>query len=619
TGSACGREPAAPPSEPATATPTFTRDVAPLLYSRCAPCHNPDGSAPFSVLDYGSVSPRAAAIADVTSRGVMPPWLPEAGYGRFAGERRLAPKEVDLIRRWARGGAPEGDASALPPPPAGLGAWQLGQPDLVLKLANPYTLPPGSTDVWRNFVIPVPIDASRFVRTVEIRPGNPRFVHHAQMAVDDSQSSRRLDARDPEQGFEGMDMGDAYMPDGSLIGWTPGMLPFPGVKGASWRLPTGSDFVLQLHMLPTDKPETIDPSIGVHFSDTNSVGTPMYVFMLDADNQLDIPPGHEAFVIDDRMTLPVDVEVHAVYPHAHYLGKTLEASATLPDGSVKWLLRIGHWDFMWQDVYRLEAPLPLPAGTVVHMRWIYDNSEQSPHQQSRPPIRVKAGNRSSDEMAHLQIQVALRTPADRLRLQEAYFRYLLAKDPRNARFLYGLAGTMKDQGRLPDAERLYRAALAAAPNHAPAHLNLGAVLLQLGRIPDGVDQLLAAVRLEPASPGAHYNLGLVFAAQGRLVDAVRHYREAIQYRPDFGEAHNNLGQILRAVKQTADAVAHLRQAARILPESADIQNNLGETLVELGQRAEARTHFERALTLDPQHADARRNLDRLSAADERRR
>lgn len=599
--------------------PTYSREVAPILFDKCAGCHQPAGSAPFSVLDYASVKPHAGAIADVTSRGVMPPWLPEAGVGSFAGERRLAAAEIDLIRRWARAGAPEGDPAMLPPPRAGLGGWQLGQPDLVLTLPRPYTLPPGDTDVWRNFVIPVPLGSGRYVRTVELRPGNARFVHHAQMAVDDVGSARRLDGRDSEQGFEGMEMGDAYMPDGSLIGWTPGMLPFPGVKGAAWRLPAGSDLVLQLHMLPTDKPETIEPSIGVHFAETSTAGVPMYVLMLDADDQLDIPPGEAEFVVEDRLRLPVDVDVHAVYPHAHFLGKRLEASATLPDGSVRQLLRIGHWDFMWQDLYRLQTPLPLPAGTLLHMRWVYDNSADNPHQQSRPPIRVRAGNRSSDEMAHLQVQMALRSPADRLALQEAHYRHLLEKAPRNAKFLYGLAGALKDQGRFADAERLYRQALAIAPDNVAAHLNLGAVLLQLRQIEAAVDHLRTAVRLDPGSSGAHYNLALVFTAQGRLADAVQHYRDAIQRRPDFGEAHNNLGLILRAVKRTEEAVSHLRQAARILPESADIQNNLGESLLELGAGGEARTHFQQALAMDPQHVDARRNLDRLSGSGEARR
>lgn len=607
---ACDRAPARPTTTAARPAPlTFSHDVAPLLYDRCAACHHPSGSAPFSVLDYQSVKTRARTIAEVTRNAVMPPWLPEPGYGSFLGERRLTPEQRDLLQRWVDEGAAEGNPSDLPPAPSNLGGWQLGTPDLVVGLPKAYTLPADSSDVWRNFVVPVPLTSSRHVRTVELRTGNAKHVHHAQMAVDDLRTSRRRDQGDGQPGFDGMDMGDAYMPDGSLIGWTPGMHPFPGVKGAAWKLPAGSDLILQLHMLPSGKPEVIEPSIGLYFASASESRTPLYVLMLDADDRLDIPPGVPDFVLEDRFELPVAVRVHAVYPHAHFLGKSLVATATLPDGSTRPLLRIDRWNFKWQDVYRLAEPMPLPQGTSVHMRWVYDNSAGNAAQQQSPPVRIRAGNRSSDEMAHLQLQVELQSPAERLQLQEAHFRYLLRKDSRNARVLYGLGGALKDQGRLPEAAELYRSALAASPNHVSAHINLGAVLLQTGRLAEAVDHLRTAVRLDSNASGAHYNLAVVFASQGDLGQAVEHYRQAIRVRPDYGEAHNNLGQIYRATRRLDEAVRHLRQAAEFLPDSADVHNNLGESLRLQGQTEEATKHFQRALAIDSSHSDARKNLD----------
>jgi len=597
---------------------TYTKDVAPIMFERCAACHYPGGAAPFSVLDYENVRKRARLIVSATQRRVMPPWLPEPGYGEFAGERRLTQEQTDTIQRWVDQGMLEGNRADLPPLPQFSEGWRLGEPDLVVKMPRAYTLQAGGADVWRNFVIPVPVLETRYVKTVELRPGSARFVHHALMAIDEMRSSRRRDEQDAELGFEGMDMGDVHMPDGSLLGWTPGMLPFPGIEGMAWRLRRGTDLVLQLHMMPAEKPEIVDPAIGFHFAETPGVGSPAYVLMLDADDQIDIPAGEKDFVVTDTIELPVDVEVLVVYPHAHYLGKSIAAWATLPDGTIRWLIRIDRWDFKWQDVYRYAQPISLPKGTTVSMRWSYDNSGDSPHPplssegkglgRGVPPERVVAGNRSSDEMAHLQLQVRLRSPGDRAVLQESHYRHLVRKNPRNARFLYGLAGALKDQGRFADAARQYRAALAIEPGHVAAHINLGAVLMEQEQADEAISHLRAAVRLEPDSAGAHYNLAIAFAYRGRLDDAIRHYREALRCEPEFGEAHNNLGQLLGAQGRLEEAILHFREAMRLLPDSAEIHNNLGAGLWRQGTLEEAISHFRRALEIEPGHANARENL-----------
>jgi len=592
---------------PQAAIVTYTKDVAPILFERCAPCHRPAGSAPFSVLDYEDVRPRAQRIVAAVERRQMPPWLPEPGYGEFAGERRLTQDQIDTIRRWAEQGMARGNEADLPPVPEFSEGWQLGEPDLVVRMPRPFTLQPGQTDVWRNFVIPIPVAEARYVKTVELRPGSTRFVHHAIMAIDDMRSSRRRDERDAEVGFEGMDMGDARMPDGSLLGWTPGMLPFPGIEGATWRLERGTDLVLQLHMMPSAQPEIVEPAVGFHFASAPGE-SPTYVLQLDADDELDIPPGAKDFVVSDAMELPVDVEAFVVYPHAHYLGKSVAVWATLPDGTRRWLLRIDEWDFKWQDVYRYARPVPLPRGTTVHMRWSYDNSADRPRHSIHPPERVVAGNRSSDEMAHVQLQVRLRAPQDLPVLKEGHYRHLVTRNPRNARFLYGLAGALKDQGRLADAASQYRAALAIAPAHVSALINLGAVLMVQGHAEEAIDHFRTAIRLEPESSGAHYNLGFAFGARGQFTEAGRHYREALRYRPDFAEAHNNLGQLLSAEGRLDEAIVHFREATRLLPDSAEVHNNLGEGLRLQGKRDEAVSHFRRALEIEPRHAGARQNL-----------
>ena len=209
------RTPPAPeppsPDGPADTLPagpiTFARHVAPIVFDHCAPCHRPGGSGPFTLLSYDDVARRARQIAEVTTSRFMPPWLPEAGFGEFVGERRLTAVQIATLAAWAESGAAEGDAADLPNPPVATEGWALGEPDLTVTLPSPYTLPADGPDVFRNLVMPLPVSETRWVKTVELRPGNPRFVHHAIMAVDDTTSSRRREADETEQpeqpGFSG--------------------------------------------------------------------------------------------------------------------------------------------------------------------------------------------------------------------------------------------------------------------------------------------------------------------------------------------------------------------------------------------------------------------------------
>src|SRR5262245_43856285 len=168
----------------------------------------------------------------------MPPWPPEHGYGTFRNERRLSDEQIEVIRRWVELGAPEGDPRQLPPAPEWSGDWQLGTPDLVVTFPQAYTLPAGKADVFRNFLVPVDLPSARYVRGLEFRPGNPKVVHHATVLIDPARSSRRLDAEDPTPGYEGM-LGFAegvYVPDGHLLGWTPGRAPSLADARDAWRL-----------------------------------------------------------------------------------------------------------------------------------------------------------------------------------------------------------------------------------------------------------------------------------------------------------------------------------------------------------------------------------------------
>ena len=600
------------PGEP-TGPITFARDVAPIVFEQCAPCHRPGGSGPFSLLSYDDVARRARQVAEVTASRFMPPWLPEAGYGEFVGERRLTEPQIATLAAWSESGAAEGDAADLPEPPAAHDGWMLGEPDMTVALPAPYTLPADGPDVFRNLVIPLPVPETRWVRTVELLPGDPRFVHHAIMAVDDTASSRRQEAEETEQpeqpGFSGMEMGLAFMPDGHLMGWTPGMAPNPGTDGLAWRLDPGTDFVLQLHMLPSGRAETIAPVAGFHFADAPPSGPPLYLIRLDADHLLDIPPGDSDFVVSDAVELPIDVEVHAVYPHAHYLAKSMEGKATLPGGAEQWLIRIDDWDFAWQDVYRVREPYVLPAGTTLSMQFTYDNSADNPRNPSHPPQHVRAGNRSSDEMAHLQLQVRPRRAADLVLLRESLYRHAIRRNPANPWSYYELGNALLEQDRVDEAAGQYLAGLAADPTHVPSHASLGAVRERQGRLDEAAAEFQTAVRLDPGFADGHYNLGSVRLDQGRLAEAVDHYRQTLALEPNHAAAHTNLGHALRDLGQLEEAVTHHREALRLRPGSAEAHNNLGSVLAVSGLLDEAIEHFQRALSLQPDHAQARQNLE----------
>jgi len=203
-------------------------------------------------LPYRDVAPRASQVVQVTASGFMPPWLPEPGEHPFAGERSLSAVELDTLRRWAEAGAPEGDPARTPRPPEWPAGWLLGEPALILAPAEPYVLGADGTDVFRNLVVGNPLSGLRFVRAVELRPGNPA-VHHAILQLDPTPSSRVLDSDDEEPGFPGMSMGSSEPPDGHFLGWRPGCVAGEVPAGMAWRLPPAGDLVLQLHMTRTGK------------------------------------------------------------------------------------------------------------------------------------------------------------------------------------------------------------------------------------------------------------------------------------------------------------------------------------------------------------------------------
>src|SRR5215471_4977788 len=465
----------------------FNRDIAPIIFRSCAVCHRPGEAAPFSLLTYSDVRRHARQIADVAKSRSMPPWLPEPQPLKFADEQRLSSAEIDRIAKWVEQGAIAGDPKDLPPAPKFVEGWRLGKPDLILTATKPFTLPPSGTDTYWNFIFPVPIERTRWVKAIEIRPGDKRYVQHANILVDRSGDSRKREL-EPGAGFGGMEIrieSQIFDPDSHLLFWKPGTVPAEEPEGMPLRLDKGTDLILNTHLQPSGKPEVIQPSIGLYFTPHAATKFPM-LMQLENDLKLDIPAGEKNFVVTDDFTLPVDVDLMAIYPHAHYVGKDIQAFAALPGGKRETLIHIPQWNLNWQAVYRYEKPVRLPKGTTVSLRYVYDNSSDNPLNPNRPPARVVGGNRSSDEMCHLWLQV-LPVNSDqsqgdpRMTLQESLARHNVAKNPADFEAHYNLAAMLQAKDRLDEAIGEYQAAVKLRPEDAVGNNALGAALVAQGR------------------------------------------------------------------------------------------------------------------------------------------
>jgi Tfp pilus assembly protein PilF/mono/diheme cytochrome c family protein len=562
---------------------TFNRDIAPILFRSCSTCHRPGEAAPFSLLSYSDAKRHAHQIADVTRARTMPPWLPEPQELKFADEMRLSQKEINLIQNWVEQGAVEGNPAHLPPQPKFVQGWRLGEPDMILQAEKPLILPPQGTDTYWNFIFRVPITETRWVKAIEIRPGDKQYVHHANLLVDREESSRRRETS-PGAGFGGMEIrieSQVFDPDSHLLFWKPGTVPYTEPDDMALRLDRGTDLILNTHLQPSGKPEVIQPSIGIYFTSRPATKFPM-LLQLENDVKLDIPAGEKNFLVTDNFQLPVDVQLLAIYPHAHYLGKDIQAYATLPDGTRKTLIHIPHWNLNWQAVYRYAEPVILPKNAVVTLRYMYDNSEENPLNPSHPAIRVRGGNRSTDEMCHLWLQVLPihfdpKQGDPRMVLQEALARHNIEKNP-------------------ADFE---------------AHYNLAAMLQAKGNVNDAIQEYAAALRLRPSDAVANNALAAALLSEGKPEEAVPPLETALKSRPDYFDAHYNLGNALAAQNDFSGAAEQFRLALQLQPDDANCEANLGSALAELGRLAEAKTHFERALQIDPHHALAQENLQEL--------
>ncbi|RYD84540.1 MAG: hypothetical protein EOP84_05220 [Verrucomicrobiaceae bacterium] len=411
---------------PVPGTPTFTEHIAPLVYEKCAGCHRDGMNAPFTLLTYAQVKKRALQLADVTEDRVMPPWHADRGVVEYANDRSLNEDQIALLRRWVEAGAPEGDPAKLPPLPKFPEGWQLGEPDFSVQMAEEYSVPAEGPDTYRNFVVPLNLTEDTWVNAIEFKPGAPSVVHHVLYFLDTSGKARKNDAADPEPGYNGMGRSNGHFR--YLGGWDLGTQTAALRYDLAWLLPKGADLVLQVHYHPNGKKAQKDRStLGFHVADKPTarpwtiVPVPPFFGIMSGIN---IPAGEKEYIKESSMVLPVDIEAIAVNAHAHYLGKRMEMTATLPNGEKHWLLKMSDWNFAWQEDYAFKQPVKLPAGTRLDALISWDNSESNPYQFAKPPRPVGWGPTSTDEMGTLTLTVMLNTPEEKKALHTALKRTL---------------------------------------------------------------------------------------------------------------------------------------------------------------------------------------------------
>ncbi len=385
-----------------TAPITYAEHIAPIIQEYCVPCHRPGEVAPFSLTTYRDVHTWRKEIVKYVQARQMPPWKPESGYGEFKGERRLTDEQIALITRWVESGAPLGDPKDLPPPRKFDNGWTLGEPDVVIEMPEEYEVGPTGDDEYRHFVIPTSFGEDKFVQAIDIQPGNRNTVHHVIVYLDTTGTARKLDAMDTKPGYAAFGW-PGFVPAGMIGGWAPGFTPSVLPEGTGYRLPKGADVVLQIHYYRTGKPERDKTRVGLYFAKSSNP-TPVGIAWI-INPIFRIPAGAERHEVRAFWIAPRDVDVVAITPHMHLLGREMKVDAYTPDGKVVPLIWIKDWDFKWQDTYHYKTPVRLPRGTRVEVRAYYDNSEKNPNNPNKPPKDVTWGERTTDEMCLVFLHV----------------------------------------------------------------------------------------------------------------------------------------------------------------------------------------------------------------------
>lgn len=404
---------------------TWSQDIAPILYKNCVSCHRPGQIAPFDLLTYQDAYDQRSSIQESVEHREMPPWPPDPSFRHFVQERLLTQAEIDQITAWVDQGAAEGDPAVAPPVPVFPSDGQFGPPDIKWQIPT-YTvnMPADGDDLYRCFVIPNTMTEVAFMRLMEVVPGNRNIVHHILVYQDTTGESAANDAMDPEPGFTSLG------PGGILIGeWVPGQKFLPTPEGMAFRIFPGSDIVVQVHYPQGSQGEVDNTYLNVYLTEANPGGSirelftasPLNYFFPQSLSWLTnssiepwplLIPANESRDFVAKYTVPIDVSVLGVSPHAHYINKSFEVFGVTPQGSIINFIKIPDWEFHWQGFYYYPQPVFVPAGTVLFAKTVYDNTTDNEENPFFPAQDIPAGEATTEEMLLVYFTFMAHQPGD---------------------------------------------------------------------------------------------------------------------------------------------------------------------------------------------------------------
>ena len=366
---------------PAGTVPTFSKDVAPILYSRCVECHRQGEAAPMALTSYQEARPWAKAIKAAVLQHSMPPWLADPHYGSFKNVRGLTQEQIQTITAWADNGAPEGNSKETPALPHFESGWNIGKPDAIIDIGKDFDVPASGVVPYQYSTVPVPFTEDKWVEAAEVRPAHRSQIHHVLVFVQGP-------AGEPKQERRG-ELGNL------LVGFAPGEQPMQFAPGTAKLLKAGSKLIFQLHYTPNGTPVKDRTYIGLKFAKE----PPKFRAVTSSATQHNfaIPPGDPDYEVKSTWTAREDVELLGLMPHMHVRGKDFKYTVVYPDGREEVLLNVPRYDFNWQLQYEFAKPLSLPKGSRIDCVAHFDNSPNNKFNPD-PSKEVKWGDQTWEEM-----------------------------------------------------------------------------------------------------------------------------------------------------------------------------------------------------------------------------
>ena len=395
-------------SAAASDSPTFYKDVLPILQKNCQSCHRPGEVAPMSLITYEQARPWAKGIKTAIASKKMPPWFADPAYGHFANDRRLATKDIDTINAWVDAGAPAGNAADAPPPITFNDGWNI-KPDVVVEMPKPFALPARGTINYKYVLVKTNFKEDMWVTAAEMRPGDPAVLHHGKVWVRPP-GSKWMEKAVPGEAYETETQRDilgrnAIEEGNDILGkFNPGLgAQRFDQEGAAKFIPKGSDLVFELHYTTSGKETTDVSKVGFVLAKEPPKTTRYYFHAGPTALNLAIPPGEGAAEVTSEITFGEDAKLVYAQPHMHLRGKDFELRVVQPGKEPMTVLR-GKFDFEWQMGYQYAEPIALPKGSKLQFITHFDNSTANRFNPD-PTAKVVWGPQNWDEMSNCFIGV----------------------------------------------------------------------------------------------------------------------------------------------------------------------------------------------------------------------